>query len=165
MLHAHPLEDSYSAALRDTVAAALADSGVDHEIVRLCRDEVPGADLRTVEHLIAVCPTWWGGPPAVLLGWLQDTLGDVVDGTASPSPLAGVDRLSVVTTHGSSLLTNNMQGQPGKQTWARVIAPLCAPGVDFEWVALYKIDRSDEPERQAFLDHVRTHFTTATVPA
>ncbi len=165
VIHAHPLEDSFSAALRDAVCDALVTSGVDHEVTKLCLGDRP--DLAGVDHLVAVYPTWWGGLPAILLDWMQHLLAPVVDGEASgdSSPLGSVRRLSVVTTHGSSVLMNNLQGQPGRQTWARVVLPRCGKGAAFDWVALYKIDRTDEAQRRSFVEEVRSRFTNAVVPA
>jgi putative NADPH-quinone reductase len=164
VVHAHPLEESYSAALRDAVRTALAESNIKFTLARIAQDEEPILD--GVTHLIAVYPTWWGGLPAALLDWVQRLLVPLVDeGSTDQSPFASVERISVVTTHGSSQLMNHLQGQPGKQTWTRVVLTHCAPGAEFEWVALYKIDRSTDGQRQAFLDHVGSHFTTAPVPS
>jgi len=166
VVHSHPLEDSYSVAIRDAACAALGTSGIDYQLV----DFSEGDELRLhrqPDHLVAVYPTWWGGPPAVMLDWLQGALGDHVDGNAraETSPLASVRRVTVVTTHGSSVLLNKMQGQPGKLTWSRVVIPQCAPGAEFEWLALYEIDTSTTAERSGFIDKVTAHFTSATVPA
>ena len=164
VVHAHPLEESYSAALRSAVCAALTESNITFSLARIAQDEEPGLD--DVTHLIAVYPTWWGGLPAALLDWVQRLLVPLVDeGSTEPSPFASIDRISVVTTHGSSQFMNHLQGQPGKQTWTRVVLPHCAPGAEFEWVALYKIDRSTDEQRRAFLDHVGHHFTTAQMPS
>ena len=167
VVQAHPLEASYNTALLEAVCGALDVSGVDPIVVKLAQGQEPdliGADF---EHMIAVCPTWWGGPPAVLLDWLQRTLAPYVDGgePAADSPFRTVRRLSVVTSHGSSLLVNRLQGEPGKQTWSRVILPFCHPDAEFEWISLYKIDRTTAEERVAFLDRVTTQFTNARVSA
>ena len=167
VVHAHPLEESYSAALRDVVCDALTTRGIEHTLVRLAQGEEPELAGDALEHLIAVYPTWWGGLPAVLLDWLQRTLGPHIDGSlpTEESPFASVRRITVVCTHGSSLFMNNLQGQPGKQTWSRVIMPLCRHDADFEWVARYTLDRTEEHDRTAFLDEVRAHFTTSAAPA
>ncbi|MDH3754376.1 MAG: NAD(P)H-dependent oxidoreductase [Acidimicrobiia bacterium] len=167
VIHAHPLEDSYSAALRDAVCEALAATGAACELVRLCQgEETDEATLAASDHLVVVYPTWWGGLPAVLLDWVQRTVGPWVDGESAdtPSPLAAVRRVTVVTSHGSSRLLNTMQGQPGKQTWSRVVMPLCAKDARFDWMSLYKIDRSDESGRQAFIERVRARLTSVAAP-
>lgn len=164
VLHAHPLEGSYSAALRDAVV----ESAPDAEVVRLGQGEdIAGPELSSTEHLIVVAPTWWGGAPAMLLDWVQRVLGPSIDGrlSATPSPLRSVRRLTVVTTHGSSKLLNTLQGEPGRQLWSRVVLPLCDPDATFRWIALYKLDRLDRPALEAFLGQVRAEVTSVTVPA
>jgi len=167
VIQAHPLDESYSTALLDAVCHGLEAGGTGHTVVRIARGEEPDLGGAGFDHLIAVCPTWWGGPPAVLLDWLQRTLSPYVDGTdpASASPLRSIHRVSVVTTHGSSLFMNRMQGEPGKQTWSRVVMPYCSPGARFEWISLYKIDRSTAEQRTAFLDSVTQRFTNDRVLA
>ncbi len=147
------------------MCGALETSGVGYRLVDFSESNEPDSSSE-FDHLVAIYPTWWGGPPAVMLDWLQGVLGEHVDGStrAETSPLASVQRITVVTTHGSSALLNKMQGRPGKLTWSRVVIPLCAPGAEFEWLALYAIDTTTEAERTGFIDKVRTHFTSVTMP-
>ena len=99
------------------------------------------------------------------LDWLQRVLGPHVDdGADDHSPFAAIHRVSVVSTHGSSKLVNLLQGEPGRQTWSRVVVSHCAPGTRFDWIALYKIDRSTPADRTAFLERVRAHFTNEPAP-
>ncbi|MFM9976127.1 MAG: NAD(P)H-dependent oxidoreductase [Beijerinckiaceae bacterium] len=95
IVYCHPLEGSFSAALRDRVILAL--TAADHEIrvldlygsgfdpvlsaqerldyhtpevnERQVEDHL--AQLRWCEGLVFVYPTWWYGPPAMLKGWLD----------------------------------------------------------------------------------------------
>ena len=153
----HPLEESFNRALLGAVVAALDEVGVAHEVVRLAQgDEIDPAQLAGCTRLIVVTPTWWGAMPARILAWIQDELAPWIDGDADParSPLRSVQRLMVVTSHGSSRLINGVQGEPGRRLWRRAVLGLCAPGARFDWVSLYKIDRSDEGERRAFIDRV-----------
>lgn len=167
VIHAHPLEESYSAALRDAVCESLEANGVDTTLVRMSQGEEPDLLAASFQHLVAICPTWWGGPPAVMVDWLQRQLAPFVDAQepSAESPFGSIRRVSVVTTHGSSLLMNRMQGEPGKQTWQRVVIPVCHPDAVFDWISYYKIDRSTEEQRAEFLDEVRACFTNARVPA
>lgn len=174
VVQVHPLEDSFNAAVLDAVIRGLHRARVQHRVVRLYDDPQPS--LSGVSELIVVYPTWWGGQPARLLAWLQQTLGPYVDGpkVGKASPLSGVRHLAVVTTHGSSKLMNLAQGEPGLQTLKRVVLPLCAPGAQFEWLSLYKIDRTTESQRREFLEEVEARFaipyseagvTSATAPS
>lgn len=153
VVQAHPLEDSYNAALLDAVVAQVPGATV----LRLGQgDRWTTYSCIDVTRLVVVYPTWWGSLPAVLLAALDDVLGPWVDGDelAATSPLRAVESLTVLTTHGSSKLVNALQGEPGLQLWKRTVLPLCAPGADFDWQSLYKIDRASDADRRAFLASV-----------
>lgn len=163
----HPLEESYNEALLQAVIEALEGDDRPSELVRLGRGEAIATEaLATCRHLIVVAPTWWGAMPAPILAWIQDCLGPWIDGGEDrvTSPLRSVGRLTVVTSHGSSQLINRLQGEPGRQLWQRTILPLCAPGAEFDWVSLYKLDRSTESERQAFIDRVGREIRALPAP-
>ena len=92
---AHPLADSYSAALKDRAVSALQSSGHDIDLLDLYAEEFDPAlsaqeridyhdlelnvanvrpyveQLRAAEGLLLVFPTWSFGFPAILTGWLQ----------------------------------------------------------------------------------------------
>lgn len=162
VVQCHPLEQSYNMALLDAVIDALDDALAGHEVVRLAQGGMVDSErLALAHHLIVVAPTWWGAMPAELLHWIQTTLGSWIDGHAEPkmSPLRSVQRLTVVTSHGSSRLINTVQGEPGRNLWRRSVLPLCAPGAVFDWVALYKIDRLDEQQRRNFIDRVHSKIS------
>ena len=155
MLHAHPLEDCLNVALRERVAEALAAAGHQVNVVRITQGEwIDGVGLAGAEGLVFVYPTWWGGLPAPLLGWLQAELAPWIDGGADPgmSPLRTVRRLVAVTTHGSPRRINWLQGEPGRQLLRRSVARLCFPGTRLRWVALYGIDQCEPRQVNAFLD-------------
>lgn len=171
VVHAHPLDESYTEALLGAVTGALDDGEDPYRVVRLWGADSaeagsgPGVDeLVGVTRLIVVAPTWWGAMPAPVLGWIQDTLGPWIDGgrRRSSSPLRSVRRLVVVTSHGSSRLVNTVQGEPGRHLWKR-IRRLCARRARFDWVALYQIDRLDEEARRAFIDQVGDHVRALVV--
>lgn len=156
------MEQSYNVALLHAVVEGLEKVDVPHEVVRLGQGGVIDEErLGVTSHLVVVAPTWWGAMPAKLLHWIQITLGPWIDGKAerATSPLRSVRQLTVVTSHGSSKLINTVQGEPGRNLWRRTVLPVCAPGVTFDWVALYKIDRLDGPARRAFIDRVRSEIT------
>jgi NAD(P)H dehydrogenase (quinone) len=95
LVYCHPSATSFTAAVRDTAAAALTGAGHELRISDLYArgfDPVMGnherqhyhepqtnelpvaedlADLRWCEGLVFVYPTWWYGPPAMLKGWLD----------------------------------------------------------------------------------------------
>jgi len=150
VVQAHPAEQSYNAALLDVVVSQLPSAAV----IRLGQEDALTAEtFAGVTNLVVVYPTWWGSVPAALLGPLSEILGPWVDGNepVDTSPLRSVEKVNVVTTHGSSRLINQLQGEPGRQLWKRVVLPRCAPGATFAWKSLYKMDRLNDQERRSFL--------------
>lgn len=154
MVQAHPAENSFNRAIFDEVLAALKQRQRAVATVHISAgDELTSNELGSIEHLIAIYPTWYGSLPAVFLEAMAKLVGPWVDGDepVETSPLHQVQKLKVICTHGSSKLVNVLQGEPGMQLWKRTVLPLCAPGAAFGWKALYKLDRNDNATRATFL--------------
>ncbi len=167
ILQSHPLRESYNEALLARAIAGLQTAGMAHDLHRIGGTEDPDpGDFGAATALLLVHPTWWGGLPAPLLGWVQRRLGPWIDGSGlgSPSPLRRIDRLISVTTHGSAQWLNRVQGEPGRQLVARSVRPLCAPGATHDWIALYKLDRLSPSDLAAFLDRVEADVSRAVSP-
>ncbi len=146
VVQAHPVRDSYNAAIGKAVGDSLAAANRGYRLLRLGQgDAWMPVDLAGVHHLIVVHPTWWGSLPAVLLSHVQAVVA------ADESAFRDVTRLSAAATHGGSRLINLMQGEPGRRLWQRHVLPLCGPGARFDWIALYRIDQATSPQRRAFL--------------
>ena len=88
----------------------------------------------------------------MLLDWLHEVMND------QRRPLAGVRRLTSVTSCGSSQLVNRMQGEWGRRYAERQVAAACAPDVVVEWLPLYKIDRQPQHVITAHLRSVQQRF-------
>lgn len=95
VVHAHPLTESLSAALRAAVERGLATAGHDIDVLDLYAEDfearlsaaergryhdtaanaqsvAPYVErLRAAEALVFVYPTWWNGLPAILKGWFD----------------------------------------------------------------------------------------------
>ena len=81
VVHAHPVPESYSGALVAAVIDGLRTRS-EPEVHRIGDASVEGPtieELRATEELWFVHPTWWGGQPAVLVDWIQRTLGPWID--------------------------------------------------------------------------------------
>ncbi len=95
VVYCHPVPDSFTAVLRDTVVNAAEDAGHTVDVLDLYAEgfdpvmseqerrdyhtmgvnEAPVSEhvakLQACEGLIFIYPTWWMGPPAMLKGWLE----------------------------------------------------------------------------------------------
>jgi NAD(P)H dehydrogenase (quinone) len=184
VVHAHPVAESFAAALRDRVVTALRAGGHDVDVLdlwaegfdpALSREErrahldPPGAKshlaahfarLRQADALVLVYPTWWGGPPAMLKGWFDRVWANGVAFRLPPGrstirgTLRNIRHITVVTTHGSGKLVNVVEAEPGKVMLQRNLRLLCHPLTRFRWVALYGMDAADDHRRARFLARV-----------
>ena len=157
VVYAHPCHDSFTAAIRSRVVDGATSAGHTVSVIDLHRGGVdpfaaPLAEhlevMRRAEIVVLVYPTWWGGQPAVLTGWL-DRLAKEPD-----RALAGARRVVAVTTHGSSKLANRLGGRPGYHV-LRAFIRATTLQAKHTWIAFYKIDTADAASRSAFLDLVR----------
>ncbi|MFV0257332.1 MAG: hypothetical protein ACK5PP_02625 [Acidimicrobiales bacterium] len=156
----HPLEASFSAAVRNRVLTGLEQVGEPVRAWRLAAREQPtGSELARIRRLILIYPTWDGGLPAVVLGWIHGLLDD-------PAPLVGVEELVAMTTCGSSRMVNLLQGQWGRHYLRTRLAPAChgGTGARFRWRALYRVDRADRGDMAAHLRRVGAEVTRFAAP-
>ncbi len=166
VIHAHPVEESYSAAVRDRTVQALMEAGHEVELSRLGDGSEHGPDdLDDYQMLVVVAPIWWGGLPAQLLAWIQRVLGPSIDRTETagqPSPLSTIQHLAAVVTHGSSRLINQLEGEPARQLLKRSMLPLCADEATFDWVSLYKLDRLSRIDLENFIESAAAEVVAIT---
>ena len=183
-MYAHPVESSFASALRDRAVAALSRAGHDVDLLDLYADrfdphldadewspDTPHAEdrpelaahitrLRRAEWLVLVYPTWFGGVPAMLKGWLDRVWVEHVAFDRAPGSnrirarLQQIRRVSVVTTYGSPRWTNVIEGEPGKRLVRRWLRVLFHPLARSQWIALYGMDQADAAVRTAFLERV-----------
>jgi len=154
VIHAHPVADSLNRALFNAAIDGLTSpGGAPPASASLTDGDNPSTeDLADVRTLVFVYPTWWGGPPANLLDWIARRLGPWVDGSpTSPSPIAAVTNLVVITTHGSPQLLNRVTGEPGRQLFKRSIKPIASPSCSWHWLAYYGVDADDAAGRELFV--------------
>jgi NAD(P)H dehydrogenase (quinone) len=184
VVYAHPVEDSFAAALRDTVTAALTEGGHEVDLCDLYAEAFDPAlsraeriayrdvhadrtsvashieRLQRADGLVLVFPSWWYGMPAILKGWFDRVWlpGVAFDfGPQAIRPLLTNLRLfGVVTTTGApAWFTRLYLGNPSKRVLMRGLARLLPRrGVERFWLALYGMDRSTEAQRKKFLEQV-----------
>jgi NAD(P)H dehydrogenase (quinone) len=184
VVYAHPVEGSFTSAVRDRVVAALGRNGHDVDLLDLYATDfdphlaaeewspdTPHAEdrpelaahvnrLRRADWLVFVYPTWFGGVPAMLKGWLDRVWVERVAFGRAPGSnrirarLQQIRRVSVVTTYGSPRWTNIVEGEPGKRLIRRWLRVLFHPLARSQWIALYGMDQADTATRVAFLERV-----------
>lgn len=148
-VHYHPVETSLSSALFGRVVVNKDEPVVAH---RLHRNERPAlAELAAARTLVLVYPTWWGGLPGAVLGWVQDTFREpfaarCVDG----SPIRDLEQLVVVTSYGSSRLVNRINGEPGKLVLSQLVRR-CTANAQLQWHACYGVDTAPRGELEGFV--------------
>ena len=165
VIHAHPVAESLNRALFAAAIDGLTTaSGTAPNTASLTDGDDPTVeDLQGLRTLVFVYPTWWGGPPAIALDWIERRLGPWIDGSpAAPSPIAAVDTLVAITTHGSPKLINRFTGEPGRQLFKRSIKRLAAPTCSWHWLAYYGIDADDSASREAFVAGIPGEFRKIT---
>ncbi|MSX93932.1 MAG: flavodoxin family protein [Actinobacteria bacterium] len=181
VVYSHPVEGSFTSALRDRVLAGLNAGGHETRLDDLYADDfrpelsawertnhlLPpehkpeiaayAANLRWCDALVLVYPTWWSGQPAMLKGWMDrvwvaGVAYDLPEGGNHIRPrLHNIRRIVTVTSHGSSKSINAIQGESGKRVVNRSLRVLCNRYARTRWLALYRIDRCSAQTREAFL--------------
>ncbi len=164
VVYAHPCHDSFVAAMRTATVDGLTRAGHEVTVLDLHRD---GLDVRgplpeshldalaAADLLVIVYPTWWGGQPAILTGWL----GLVAD--VSPPAAPRTRRVVAVTCHGSSKWMNRLAGRPGVHVLRRFAALACGPGARRDFLGLYRMDTAGAGARTAFLDRLTERLSAA----
>jgi putative NADPH-quinone reductase len=183
VLYAHPVSDSFGAAVHQRVLDALAGSGHQIDDCDLYAENFspvmtgderrayhdPNANTATIlpyverllraEGLIFVYPTWWYGMPAIMRGyidrvWLPGVAFEVVNGRTRPL-LQHITRFAVVTTYGSPWwLQTFVSRDPNRHALMHGVRHLVARRAKTRWLALYGLDYIDEGKRCRFLERV-----------
>lgn len=184
LVSAHPCSDSYTSAIAAVAQRGLETSG--HHVTHLdlyaldfttamtkaehaaYRAQTPAPDAMVREHgeivrnaqlLVFVYPTWWGGPPAVLKGWLERVLvpgvGFTFDESGDVRPgLTNVHRIVGISTYGSPWTYIKLVNDNGRRMLMRALRMVCGRRTGTTWLGLYSVDTTGANERAAFLDRV-----------
>jgi NAD(P)H dehydrogenase (quinone) len=184
LVYAHPVPESFNAAVRDRAVASLEAAG--HE-VRVADLNAEGFDpvmrpderrayhdagvneapilaelerLRWAEGLIFVYPTWWYGPPAILKGWIDRvwvphaTFTMPEKGKPIGRVMTNIRLLGAISTLGSPWWWWRLMGEPGRRILLRGFRPLISPTATTFWLALHEMDSASHARREAFLAKV-----------
>ena len=185
VLYCHPDPASFCAAIRDRVMAQLPLIGAEARLTDLYAEgfdpvlrgvdlagytAVPGnaaavavhaENLLWCDRLVVIHPTWWGGLPAMLKGWMDRVLLPGVafhlpdTATAQLRPgLRHIGGIAVFTTCGAGPLAYWLTGATGRRQLLRSLGALCKPFGRRRFLALYRMDLTTSAARARHLDHV-----------
>ncbi|MFM7345512.1 MAG: NAD(P)H-dependent oxidoreductase [Tagaea sp.] len=181
---AHPVEDSYNAALRRAAQDALARAGHAVDLLDLYAegfDPVLGREerlgyhaipanrtpvegyvvrLMAAEALVFVFPVWCYGVPAILKGFFDRVFLPGVsftlgeDGIARPA-LTHIKRVVGITSYGRPWwVATFLMGNPPKKQIMNYFRLLTAGRARRKWLAHYDMNRSTDATRKAFIAEV-----------
>ncbi|MWB76853.1 flavodoxin family protein [Pseudooceanicola sp. 216_PA32_1] len=188
ILFAHPVPESFNAAVHRTVVDTLTARGweVDDcdlnaegflpvltELERRGYHEQPAniepvkdyvERLRAAEALVMVFPVWNFGYPAILKGFLDRVFLPGVSfklseaGQVEPG-LRHIRKLAACTTYGGRRSRAILVGDPPRKCVTRALWHVCRPD-KMRYIALYDMNNNTEPKLKAHLDRVRREMET-----
>lgn len=188
LVHCHPVEGSFSSALRDAAERGLRAAGHDVTVLDLSAesfrcvmtraeweaymaggDEVPDdvmqhvEAIRAAETLVFTYPTWWSGLPAQLKGWLERVMLPGVaftmeDDRIRPA-LTHLRRIVVISTYGSPWLYVKAVNDNGRRTLTRALRAATGWRARCRHIGLYAMDTSTDEQRRRFIARVERVVT------
>ncbi len=187
VVFAHPVDQSFSAAIHREVVAALKARG--HEVddcdlnaekfdpVMSAQDRIEYHDtainrtrvapyvdrLLRAEALVMVYPVWNMGFPAILKGYVDKVFLPGVSFEMDPdggyrTTLRNIKRLSAVCTYGGSHLRTFLAGDPMRRFFKRSLRAVVGLPTPCDYLALYDMNHTTPEARAAFLARVRGTF-------
>ncbi|HXP05433.1 MAG TPA: NAD(P)H-dependent oxidoreductase [Stellaceae bacterium] len=188
VLFAHPLADSFAAALHRSVVSALREVG--HEVddcdlyatgfdpmmtaAERRAHNTPNPDLSAVEHhverlraadAVVLCfPVWWYGMPAILKGyfdrvWVNGVAFHLHTGGKIEPGLHRLKKLWVVCTYGAPWwLIKLVLRDPVRTVIHTGIRGLCTRHVKTRFLALYSMESKTPADTTRFLAKVERAF-------
>ena len=187
VLYAHPVADSFGAAVHRRVLDAFTEAGHQVDNCDLYAENFQpvmtegerrtyhdtGANTATVisyverlqqaEGVVFVYPTWWYGMPSILRGyidrvWVPGVAFELVNGRTRPL-LQHLRRYAVVTTYGSPWWLNTfIVRDPNRNAMMRGIRLLASRNASTLWLALYGMDYATDAKRHRFLQKVHARL-------
>lgn len=182
VIFAHPVPESFSAALHSCVVETLSKNGwtVDDcdlnaegfQPVMSCDERRTYHDeainqspvqsyvdrLQKAEAVLFVFPVWNFGYPAILKGFfdrvfLPGVSFKLVEGKVKPA-LTNIKKCAVVTTYGGTRLRAFLAGDPPRKLMTRSVRYVMG-GAPMDYLALYDMNRTGDQIRQRFLTQVQ----------
>lgn len=190
VVYCHPVEGSFSSALRDAAVRGLTAAGHKVDLIDLAArgfDPVMPAEewqthstadaphphglpgdvelVRNAEVIVFVYPTWWSSVPAQLKGWVERVM---VPGTAYRLDernrvrpnLGQLRRLVTVTTFGSPRIYTMLMNDNGARLLLRSLRMVSTRRTRTLRLALFRMDRTTEQSRRSFVEHVERRMAS-----
>ena len=182
VLHAHPVETSFNAALHRMIVERLTARGhvvddcdlyaedFDPRLTRAERIAYQDTErnlepvrqyverLRQAEGLVLCFPVWNYGYPAMLKGFfdrvfLPGVSFRLVEGKARPM-LHNIRKVEAVTSYGGSRFRAWLMGDPPRKLIHRLMRSTIKPGAPVGFSAHYSMNLSTDASRNAFMRKV-----------
>lgn len=186
VVYAHPVRESFNAAICGAVLEALKGGGHEVDLCDLYAENFPAImsredrllyhdvpanralakpwieRLETAEGLAMVFPTWVFGPPAILKGFcekvfLPGVAFELADGKVRGA-LRHLKRVGGVSTYGGTRLRALLAGDPPRKLFTRALRAYVGPGVPITYLGCYDMNRNRESDLKAFLERVRRTY-------
>lgn len=183
VIYAHPVPESFCAALHARVIGTLKSKDLQIDSCNLYAEEFPAVmsmeerrayhdetincnsvklyveRLQAADSLVFVFPVWNFGYPAILKGFfdrvfLPGVSFKLVDGHVRPA-LTNIKKSAAITTYGGTRLRAFLCGDPPRKLMTRPVRYVTG-GASMQYLALYDMNRASDQKRTAFLDHVTT---------
>ena len=123
------------------------------------------AQLKEVESLVLIFPTWWFGFPAILKGWFDRVWapGHAYEHASDFGPikqgLGNLKEMKVVTTLGSPWWVDFfIMRKPVKKILKIALLWTCAKKCDFKMLSLYKSESLTEAKIENFVNKIIAKF-------
>jgi len=181
VVYCHPVEGSFCSAMRDAAISGLRAAGHTVDVIDLAAEQfnpvmstsewntyqqgngdIPiglerdVALVKSAEIIVFVYPTWWGGLPAQLKGWLERVM---LPGTAfvfnennkvRPG-LRNIRRIHIASTFGSPWLYVRFVNDNGRRILARAFRMNTSLRTKVSASSLYAMDTATDASRKSFL--------------
>jgi putative NADPH-quinone reductase len=181
VVYCHPVEGSFCSSMRDAAISGLRAAGHTVDLIDLAAEhfnpvmstsewntyrqangDVPVglerdvALVKSAEIIVFVYPTWWGGLPAQLKGWLERVM---LPGTAfvfnennkvRPG-LRNIRRIHIASTFGSPWLYVRLVNDNGRRILARAFRMNTSLRTKVSTSSLYAMDTATDVSRKSFL--------------
>ena len=181
VVYCHPVEASYCASLRDAAVRGLERAGHDVSVVDLTKDGfnpvmsrneweqyiatediVPQSlepyvvQLQAAQIVVFVYPTWWGGLPALLKGWIERTMLPGVAFKLNTKKkvrpaLTQVRHIVVVSTFGSPWAYVKFVNDNGRRILVRAMRLATSWRTRTHCFGLYAMDKATQNDREKFI--------------